>query len=117
MKKLLKDVIQQLLEAEIDEHLGREKYERDEETKVQEKNYRNGYSKKNIHTLYGKVPIDIPIERNAEFNPRAIWKYETDYNDLAKKDIGFCLSYIYMDAIHFKVRDEHRIVAKAAYTL
>ena len=30
MKKLLKDVMQQLLEAEMDEHLGREKYERSE---------------------------------------------------------------------------------------
>ena len=59
MKKLLKDVIQQLLEAEMDEHLGIEKYERDEESKAQEKNYHNGYSKKNINTLYGEVPIDV----------------------------------------------------------
>ena len=163
MKRLLKDVIQQLLEAEMDEHLGREKYERDEETKAQEKNYRNGYSKKNINTLYGEVSIDVPRDRNAEFNPQAIRKYETDCNDLDKKIIGLyargmstrdiqseledlygidvspsmiskitdkvmgaaaewqnrmldsIYPIVYMDAVHFKVRDEHRIVTKAAY--
>lgn len=163
MKRLLKDVIQQLLEAEMDEHLGREKYERDEQNKEQEKNYRNGYSKKNINTLYGEVPIDIPRDRNAEFNPQAIRKYETDCNDLDKKIIGLyargmstrdiqseledlygidvspsmiskitdkvmgaaaewqnrmldsIYPIVYMDAVHFKVRDEHRIVTKAAY--
>ncbi|MDC9381566.1 transposase, partial [Clostridioides difficile] len=31
MQKLFKDVIQQLLEAEMDEHIGREKYERSNE--------------------------------------------------------------------------------------
>lgn len=41
----------------MNEHLGREKYERaDSES---EKNYRNGYSKKDIRSSYGKIPIDI----------------------------------------------------------
>lgn len=52
MQKLLKDVIQQLLEAEMEEHLGREKYERLDDS--EDKNYRNGYSKKNINTSYGE---------------------------------------------------------------
>lgn len=78
MKKLLKDVIQQLLEAEMDEHLGREKYERTDD--YDSKNYRNGYSRKNINTSYGEIPINVPRDRNAEFNPHAIGKYETDCN-------------------------------------
>ena len=162
MKKLFKDVIQQLLEAEMDEHLGREKYER-EENYSDSKNYRNGYSKKSINTSYGEVPIDVPRDRNAEFNPRAIGKYKTDCNELDKKIIGLyargmstrdiqaeleelygidvspsmiskitdkvmdsaaewqnrmldsIYPIVYMDAVHFKVKDEHRIVSKAAY--
>ena len=56
MQKLLKDVMQQLLEGEMDEYLGRDKYERtDSET---EKNYRNSYSKKDVRSSYGKVPIN-----------------------------------------------------------
>ena len=162
MKKLFKDVIQQLLEAEMDEHLGSEKYER-EENYSDSKNYRNGYSKKSINTSYGEVPIDVPRDRNAEFNPRAIGKYKTDCNELDKKIIGLyargmstrdiqaeleelygidvspsmiskitdkvmdsaaewqnrmldpIYPIVYMDAVHFKVKDEHRIVSKAAY--
>lgn len=163
MKKLLKDVMQQLLEAEMDEHLGREKYERSEEEDSDSKNYRNGHSKKNIYTSYGEVPIDVPRDRNSEFNPQTIGKYKTDCNELDKKIIGLyargmstrdiqseledlygidvspsmiskitdkvmssaaewqnrmldpIYPIVYMDAVHFKVRDEHRIVSKAAY--
>ncbi|MGM9978730.1 MAG: IS256 family transposase [Clostridium sp.] len=161
MQKLLKDVIQQLLEAEMEEHLGREKYERLDDS--EDKNYRNGYSKKNINTSYGEIPIDIPRDRKSEFDPKAIGKYKTDCNELDKKVIGLyargmstrdiqseleelygidispsmiskitdkvmsgaaewqnrmldkIYPIVYMDAIHFKVRDEHRIVTKAAY--
>lgn len=160
MQKLLKDVMQQLLEAEMDEHLGREKYERsDIDDGV---NYRNGHSSKLVRSSYGEVTIDIPRDRQAKFEPKAIRKYEKDCNEFDKiiglyargmptRDIqseleefyGIDVSLdmiskitdkvmdsvaewqnrmldrvypiVYMDAIHFKVRDEHRIVTKAAY--
>lgn len=86
MQKLLKDVMQQLLEAEMDEHLGREKYERsniDDEV-----NYRNGHSSKLVRSSYGEVPIDIPRDRQAKFEPKAIRKYEKDCNEFDKKIIG-----------------------------
>lgn len=162
VQRLVKDVLENILEAEMDEHLGREKYER-EENYSDSKNYRNGYSKKSINTSYGEVPIDVPRDRNAEFNPRAIGKYKTDCNELDKKIIGLyargmstrdiqaeleelygidvspsmiskitdkvmdsaaewqnrmldpIYPIVYMDAVHFKVKDEHRIVSKAAY--
>lgn len=44
IQRMLKDVIQNILEAEMEEHLGREKYDRS--PKNENKNYRNGYSKK-----------------------------------------------------------------------
>lgn len=45
MQRLFGNIIQQFLEAEMEEHLGREKSERVED---EDKNYRNGYSPKNI---------------------------------------------------------------------
>ena len=161
MQKLLKDVIQQLLEAEMEEHLGRERYERSSDTI--DKNYRNGHSSKYIKSSYGEVGIDIPRDRNGDFNPQAIKKYQTDCNELDKKIIGLyargmstrdiqreleelygidispsmiskitdkvmesasewqnrmldsVYPIVYMDAVHFKVRDDHRIMCKAAY--
>lgn len=86
MQRLLKDVIQQLLEADMEEHFGREKYERI--NLEDNKNYRNGYSCKNVKSSYGEVPIDIPRDRNSEFEPKAIRKYSSDCNELDKKIIG-----------------------------
>lgn len=44
IQRMLKDVIQNILEAEMEEHVRREKYERN--IKNNNKNYRNGYRKK-----------------------------------------------------------------------
>lgn len=160
MQRLFGDIIQQFLEAEMEEHLGRKKYDRVLE---EEKNYRNGYSTKNIRSSFGDVEINVPRDRNAEFEPKIVKKYETVCNELDKKVIGLyargmsvddikaeidelygvdispamiskitdkvmdtaiawqnrpldeVYPIVYMDAIHYKVRDEHQIVSKAAY--
>ncbi|MCC3863593.1 transposase [Terrisporobacter petrolearius] len=54
MQKLFKDVIQQLLEAEMNEHIDRENYERSDE---QSQNYRNEYSFKTIDSSFGEVVL------------------------------------------------------------
>src|SRR3712207_7691779 len=70
----------------MEDHLGRDKYERNPENNS--KNYRNGYSKKNIRSSFGDIDVDIPRDRNAEFEPKVIKKYETVCNELDKKVIG-----------------------------
>jgi len=160
MQRLFGGIIQQFLEAEMEEHLGREKYERQN---TEDKNYRNGYSSKNIKTSFGEVAVDVPRDRRADFEPKIVKKYETVCNELDKKVIGLyargmsvddikseidelygvdispsmiskitdkvmdtvnawqnraldaIYPIVYMDAVHFKVRDQHRIVSKAAY--
>ncbi|KEH96723.1 IS256 family transposase, partial [Clostridium botulinum] len=72
IQRMLKDVIQNILEAEMEDHLGRDKYERNSENNS--KNYRNGYSKKNIRSSFGDIDVDIPRDRNAEFEPKVIKK-------------------------------------------
>ena len=82
IQKLFKDIIQQLLEAEMEEHLGRERHERSNETNP---NYRNGYSSKTIESSFGEVGLDIPRDRKAQFEPKVVKKYETVCNELDKK--------------------------------
>ena len=160
MQKLFKDIIQQLLEAEMEEHLGRERHERSNEANP---NYRNGYSSKTIESSFGEVGLDIPRDRKAQFEPKVVKKYENVCNELDKKIIGLyacgmsvrdiqsemeelygidvspamiskitdkvveaaaewqsreldeIYPIVYMDAMHFKVRDDNKIVSKAAY--
>jgi hypothetical protein len=82
MQRLFGNMTQQFLEAEMEEHLGREKYERDN---TEEKDYRNGYSKKNIKTSFGEVALDVTRDRNVEFEPKVMKKYETVCNELDNK--------------------------------
>ena len=46
VQRLIKDVLENILEAEMDEHLGRDKYQRQNDIEPSERNYRNGYSQK-----------------------------------------------------------------------
>jgi len=85
LKDLLGDTIQNMLEAELDEHLGYEKYESTEEAKS---NYRNGYTSKTLKSSVGQVEIDIPRDRNAEFEPKIVPKYKRDISEIENKIIA-----------------------------
>lgn len=77
MKELFSDVLQQIMEAELEEKLGYEKSQRVSENDEKEvpKDYRNGYSKKNVKTQIGEVNVKIPWDRNGEYEPQIIEKY------------------------------------------
>lgn len=60
MKEMFRDVIQQVMEVEMDEELGRERCQRAE---PEAPNYRNGYSQKKVKTQLGEIDIKIPRDR------------------------------------------------------
>ena len=86
VQRLVKDVLENILEAEMDEHLGRDKYQRQSDIEPSERNYRNGYSQKNLRSSFGTVDLDIPRDRKSEFEPQIVKKYETVCNELDKKN-------------------------------
>jgi putative transposase len=65
LKDLLGGTIKEMLESEMDEHLGHDKYERSAET-----NYRNGTKSKHVHSKYGEFDIDVPQDRQSTFEPK-----------------------------------------------
>lgn len=62
LKDLLSDTIQEMLESEMNEHLGYDKYERTEEP-----NYRNGTKPKSVRSKYGEFEVDAPQDRHSFF--------------------------------------------------
>lgn len=86
LKELFKDTIQQVFEAEMDDHLG---YSKHDESGDHTGNSRNGYSKKTVKTKFGKAELEIPRDRNGEYQPQIIKKYETTSNGLEDQIIGF----------------------------
>ena len=160
IKELLGPTIQALLEAEIETELGYSKY--DYKNKKTD-NSRNGSTKKTIRTNHGEIDIQIPRDRNGEFEPMVVKKHQksvTSIEDriismyakgMTVRDIQNHLNEIYgieasptlisnitdkiipmvtewqnrpllpiyavvfLDAIHYKVRQNSQIVSKAAY--
>ena len=75
LKDMFGGLLQQFLEAEMDEALGYSKY--DYKNKATD-NSRNGYSTKQVKTSMGKMNISIPRDRKSEFEPRIIPKYSKE---------------------------------------
>ena len=84
LKDLMKEFIQESLEAELDSQLGYEKYEKKEDCD----NSRNGYSKKKVKSSFGEIELDIPRDRNSEFQPKIVPKYSRDISNIEEKVIS-----------------------------
>jgi len=69
LQQLQKRGVEQLLEGEMDAHLGYEKHQESEG-----KNARNGHSSKTIKTSQGESEIKVPRDRDASFNPLIVPK-------------------------------------------
>jgi|TARA_B100000614_G_C14523413_1_gene483587 transposase-like protein len=162
IKKLIAKSLEQMLESELTEHLGYERYSPNGKNSG---NNRNGKSHKTLRNDNGEIEISVPRDRNGQFDPVIVKKYEktigpiedkiismyakgmttrdiqshiTDLYgldisptlvsniterivDLAKQWQNRPLEKIYpiifLDAIHYKVRnDSNKVTSKAAYT-
>ena len=128
-------------------------------------NKRNGHSPKTLKSQYGEFQVDVPRDRNGEFEPKLIPKYQCDISGIEEKVIslyargmstrdihdqlkdryGIELSaemvikitdrilpqvrkwqsrslsliypFVFMDCIHYKVREEGKILNRAAYVV
>lgn len=159
IKKLLKHTLENMMAAELTEHLGYEKH-----TTTHNDNARNGSSSKTIMTDTDRIQLKIPRDRNSEFEPVVVKKHQRALGPIEDKIISMyargmstrdiqshieeiyglevsptmvsnitekvssmveewqnrpleaLYPIVYFDAIHYKVRDNGRVVSKAAYT-
>lgn len=160
LKDLLGGTIKEMMEAEMDDHLGYQKSERSDSD-----DYRNGYKSKRVISSYGSMDIDVPQDRKSTFEPQVVKKRQKDISDIDQKIIsmyakgmttrqisetiediyGFETSegfisdvtdkilpqiedwqnrpldevypILYIDAIHYSVRDNRVIRKLAAYVI
>lgn len=85
-KEMVSATLKNGLDSELEEELGYSKYDyknRDTE------NYRNGHSHKTMKTSFGDIDIDIPRDRNGEFEPQIVKKQQTTLSgDIEEKIIS-----------------------------
>ena len=87
LKDLLGGTIKEMMEAEMDDHLGYEKSERTNDDS-EDRNYRNGYKSKRVNSSYGSMDIDVPQDRNSSFEPKIVKKRQKDISDIDQKIIS-----------------------------
>lgn len=83
LEDLLGGTIKEMMEAEMDEHLGYGKSERSDND-----DYRNGYKRKQINTSYGSMEIEVPQDRKSTFQPQVVKKRQKDISDIDQKIIS-----------------------------
>ena len=83
LKDLLGGTIKEMMEAEMDSHLGYEKSQRSAN-----ENARNGYKSKTLNSSYGSVRIEVPKDRQSSFEPQVVKKRQKDISAIDQKIIS-----------------------------
>ena len=83
LKDLLGGTIKEMMEAEMDNHLGYARSERSDSD-----DYRNGYKPKQVNSSYGSLEIQVPQDRKSTFEPRVVKKRQKDISDIDQKIIS-----------------------------
>lgn len=83
LKDLLGGTIKEMMEAEMEEHLGYGRSERSDN-----EDSRNGYKSKRVNSSYGSMEISVPQDRKSTFEPQVVKKRQKDISDIDQKIIS-----------------------------
>lgn len=106
-KEMVSTVLENGLEAELDEELGYSKYDyRNKQTD----NSRNGYSEKTMKTSFGDMDISIPRDRKGDFDPQLIKKQQTTLSgDIEEKVLSMYAKGMTTSDIESHIREIYGI--------
>lgn len=85
LQRLLGDMVEKMLEKEMEEHLG---YSKNSPEGINSGNSRNGKSSKQVTTSHGSLDIEVPRDRNSEFEPQLVKKRQTNISSFDQKIIS-----------------------------
>jgi transposase-like protein len=85
LKDLLGPVIQDMMEAEFEDHMG---YDKNSHEEKDTDNRRNGSYPKTLKSTFGEFGIDVPRDRDASFEPDVVPKGQRDISGIEEKIIA-----------------------------
>ena len=80
LKDLLGGTIQSMLETELEKQV-----EGREEADPEYHDSRNGYKPKTLRSSMGEIPIQVPQDRNSDFEPQVVPKYKKNISEIEGK--------------------------------
>ena len=106
-KELIGNVLENGLDAEMDEELGYSRY--DYHNKNTD-NSRNGHSSKNLKTSFGEMELEIPRDRKGEFEPQILKKHQTSISgDIEEKILSMYAKGMTTSDIETHIREIYGI--------
>lgn len=111
LRTLFKGTVEQMLEAEMDEHLG---YGKHELAGNNSGNSRNGYGTKTIKTELGETELRVPRDRNGTYAPQVVEKRQTKSTDLESRIIAMYAKGMSNRDIEDHLRDIYGVQASAS---
>ncbi len=84
ISQALKNIVEEVLMAELSHHLGYEKGNRSKKG-AHRTNNRNGFSSKTVNCKNDNIRLKIPRDRNGTFENKFIGKYETNLSDIEEQ--------------------------------
>jgi putative transposase len=90
LKEIVERVLQELLEAEMTEHIGAAPYQRTENRKGQ----RNGYKPRTLRTRVGTLKLAVPQDREGAFSTRLFARYQRN-----EKALVLALMQMYVEGV------------------
>ena len=91
-----------MLESELEVELGYSKGDKKNKTT---NNRRNGYSEKTVKTRFGELPIEIPGDRDGNFEPIVVPKHKRDISGIEEQIISLYARGMSTRDIHDQIRD------------
>jgi putative transposase len=85
MREVSKEVVETLLEGELTDHLGYEKH--NQKAKATD-NARNGFTPKTVKSKFGEIGLEVPRDRQSDFEPQIVKKRQNDISGLEGKIIS-----------------------------
>ncbi|WP_156456282.1 IS256 family transposase, partial [Abyssisolibacter fermentans] len=110
LKDMFKDALQEMLEAELEVELG---YSKGDKKNKQTKNRRNGYTEKTVKTQYGELPLEVPRDRNGDFEPVVVPKNKRNISGIEEKVISLYARGMSTRDIHEQINEIYGIEMSA----
>jgi len=106
VKQLSKALIERMMQAELTEQLG---YEKSESGEKQTENRRNGKTSKTLRTDQGPMEIEVPRDRNGEFEPKVIPKHQREWRGFDEKILSMYGLGLSTKAIQENIKDIYNV--------
>lgn len=115
VQNLLKDLFKGTLEAKLDDEMDRYlQSANNTDSKNKTGNSRNGYNKKRFQSQFGEIEIRVPRDRNGNFKPQIIGKYQTKTEHLEEQIISMYAKGMSNRDIEAHMRDIYGVCASAS---